>query len=127
MKMELLETFVVIEDNAIIAQDVAESIKEYTASAKILVRSRKGGDDLKPLQGSRISAFLVSMSPQDILTSGLDKVAEECGAVLVVLHEKDRDAAETPQDWHYLPRPFSTSQIHQVLSDLGVTKTDRAQ
>lgn len=125
--MDLPLIFVVIEDNEIIAEDVAESIKEYVASAVVHIwRSTEVSmEAFRSLPN--LSAAFLSMTDNEVTASGLDKAVQLRGGAMVLLYGRDFSAPGEPTGWQYVERPFTTCQIHSVLRRLGIAKTDRAQ
>lgn len=113
-------TFLIIEDNLIIAEDVAEAIREVAPQAEIHVWTRQAATADAVLALPRICAAFVSLSTQDIAASGLDAAIAENGGTLVVLN--DADPAGVRPGWWFVPRPFSTANLHEVLRVLGLVR-----
>ncbi len=122
--MDLPLIFVVIEDNVIIAEDIAEAIREYAASAVVHVWKRTEAqlDRLTELPG--LCAAFVSMTAAEFARTGLHQMITARGGAIVVLDSDDPAAIAEASGWIYLEHPFTTGQIHWALKSVGIAKTD---
>lgn len=127
MKMDTPLCFVVIEDNPIIAEDIAESIRDYVACAAVVVwnRAEASVEALRTLPG--LCAAFCSIRAAEVISSGLHKAVEMRGGVLVSTYGEEDDALAAPGNWIELKRPFTADQIHLVLQNLGVARTEPAR
>lgn len=118
--------FVVIEDNSIIADDLAESIREYAAESVVHVwtAAQASIGSFRDLAG--LCAAFVSMQAHDVIAAGLDKAVELQGGTLVLLNAPDRDLPVDVSQWKFVDRPFTSAQIHAVLASMGVTRNGPA-
>lgn len=118
--------FVVIEDSSIIADDLAESIKEYAEDAVVHVwtRTQANIDAFRELMS--LSAAFISMQAQDVIAAGLHKAVKLQGGTLVLLNAPVRDLPPEMGEWKFVDRPFTNDQIHSVLEAMGISKTGRA-
>ncbi len=114
--------FVVIEDNTIIAEDIAEAIKEYAGTAVVLmwkkvVASVEAIDNIP-----KLTAAFLAMSVKELAESGLDDALARKESAIVLLRSPDQSGQAV--GWHFLDRPFTTDDIHALLQRIGITTED---
>lgn len=109
--------FLVLEQDNLIADDIAGSLKSLCDCRVIHVR--RPADILSSLiHEARVFAAILEMRVAQVFESGLDRSLTERGAgIILTVGEEDEDQARA-QGWGMLVRPFSEQMIRDAVCGL---------
>ena len=109
------QTYLVVVDDYLIAEDLAESIAFYDAKALVVVRHLVD-DAVSALKAvERLAVAFVAACPQQFAGSALAKMIHSLGGKVVLLGDAAEDLGKTP-DWAVLHRPFSQGLVENLLT-----------
>lgn len=106
--------FFVVEQDSLIADDIAGSLRSVCDCRVIHVRRPA---DILPclVHETRLFAAILEMRVDQVLESGLDRMLSERGAAIILtVGEEDEDQARA-RGWGMLVRPFSEQMVRDVV------------
>lgn len=115
--------YVICVGDAIVGRDLAETVAEFDASARILMAT-DANDVLAFVAGeSRIGVAFLALSPADVDQHNLGREIGLRGGAVVLL---GRDAEERRDAWsgELLERPFTGETVIALLSRLASDRTE---
>lgn len=116
-------TFLVVENNQMVARDLAETLLDTDPSAQVLVAETiaEAVDITSKL--ASLSAVFLGIPLAAITETGLHDLIEERGGRVVVSENVMAEALSSGEPAIVLPRPFTTEMVLQALkratSDMG--------
>lgn len=109
------QTYLVVLDDYLIAQDLAESIACYDDAAQVVVRHVV--DDavaaLEAVEG--LAVAFVGVDPKQFAGSALARMIDSRGGKVVLMGDAAEDDGETG-GWAVLHRPFSQGLVQSLLT-----------
>jgi hypothetical protein len=111
-------TYLVVSDDYLVAQDLAETILWQDASAQIFVR-HAASDAMAVLQGiEALEVAFVGAGPDQFVATGLREMIGQRGGRVVLMGDSAETSGET-KGWSVLHRPFSQWQVLSHLAELA--------
>lgn len=109
------EVFLIVADNILVAEDVRQSILEYVAGAAIII-ARTHDDALASITADIKIGVAVITTPNKIFAaSDLAQALSSFGTRIVLTEQWDLSFPQDPE-WVVLPVPFTSQDIHSVLT-----------
>lgn len=111
------ETFLIIEPQALVQVDLAESLLEVCPQARILRAASI--DDAEELIGpvQRLTGAIVGVGVSAFKKGGTDRRTESRGAWIICLNGLQTDYI-LAEGWHPLSRPFSSDDATRLIRSL---------
>lgn len=115
-----LPVFLVLDSNALIAEDIAGSLTAIGPCRTIHITRASQAE--ARLAGERgVSAAFLEMPYADLRGTGLERDLTACGARIILTMDEDDEPLARSAGWGMLVRPFTEQMIRDVLLRLGVT------
>ena len=110
------KSFIVVEEDAVVSEDLREALSERFSNADVSVFSALGValDHIATLNTP--PTVLINWPYRELLESGIDSLVHERGGRIVVTRGPGRDVEMLPQHWIKLPAPFSTDIMLNAVS-----------
>ncbi|NNF23810.1 MAG: hypothetical protein HKN63_03250 [Rhodobacteraceae bacterium] len=116
-------TFLVVENNEIVARDLSETLLGTDPGAQVLVADTTAEAIDMTSELASLSAVFLGIPLAAISETGLHQLIEERGGRLVVSENVMAEALSSGEPAVILPRPFTTEMVLEALkqatSDLG--------
>lgn len=113
--MEQDENFLIVVSNAVVAEDIAETIMERYPGARIM--ACKTPDEAvsrwSSFTGRTLTGVIVAAHPEDLQNSGLQDRLDGHSARAILL--TSREAPPPVPGWQVLPIPFSEDVLVAAL------------
>jgi hypothetical protein len=110
-----LAVYLVVVQDMLIQQDIAQAIEEFSQNARIVLADSLTNAVNALGDIADISMAFVAAMPDAFLQSPLASELAKRRADVVLAGVWDDDSAQT-RDWAVLRYPFSTADIHNLLS-----------
>ena len=115
------DTYIVMSRDQVIAMDIAETIRHHCRNAHVIIADSRDAvlAHLSTYRG--VSVVFLDSGPSAVRHAGIDLVATDSGARLVLFGDDAEDEWENGvvggNSCNLLVRPFSAEMIAEFLSD----------
>ncbi len=112
--------FLIVEQDAIVAQDLAEAIRGQRPDAKVqiwLVDTIRDTTVLVDWVSNllRLDAALLSLPPAEVLASGLGQAVAGRGGQVVILSDEVETGDRGQSGWLVVARPFASDELVRLI------------
>ncbi len=109
-----LPTYIVMESNLLIAEDICGAL--HAKGACRVIRATSAEEvETAILPGLPVAAAFLEMRFADVMESSVGRALTLSGAKIVLTVGEDDEAAVRAQGWDMLVRPFTEEMIHDSL------------